>query len=52
MDLDYSNHMINSTTGRMTTEERVNFFFVIKWSLHNVGKSGRDFFKKWAWQAV
>ena len=28
MDLGYSNHMINSTTGRMTTENWVNFFCV------------------------
>ena len=49
MDLDYSNDMINSSTGRMTTEHWVKHFGIQSW--HNVGKSGRDFLK-WVWQAV
>ena len=45
MDLDYSNDMINSSTGRMTTEHWVKHFWYISiiQSWHNVGKSGRDF---------
>ena len=47
MDLDYSNDMINSSTGRMTTEHWVKHFWYISiiQSWHNVGKSGRDFLK-------
>ena len=48
MDLGYSNDMINSTTGRMTTEYWMKLFFytsVILWSFEKVGgflKSGCD----------
>ena len=53
MDLGYRNVMINNTTGgRMTTRDWVDFFLYISVirSWHNVGKSGN--LKKWVWHVV